>query len=109
MKVNAGILIDFGNSETRMSLLVNNKVQTTVLSNRFAALTPGYNVPAEYNNDKSNKERPCDLHIAYGCAFYDSSTKDQFNNLEDALKCSDTRMYDHKAKLKSLENNRSAN
>lgn len=54
MKVNAGILIDFGNSETRMSLLVNNKVKTTILSNRFAALEAGYSVPNEYNNDKSN-------------------------------------------------------
>ncbi len=54
MKVNAGILIDFGNSETRMTLLVNNKAKTTVLSNRFAALEAGYSVPLEYNNDKSS-------------------------------------------------------
>ena len=54
MKVKAGILIDFGNSETRMTLLVNNKEKTTVLSDRFAALEAGYIVPVEYNNDKSN-------------------------------------------------------
>lgn len=54
MKVKAGILIDFGNSETRMTLLVNNKSKTIVLSNKFAALPSGYTVPVEYNNDKSN-------------------------------------------------------
>lgn len=54
MKVKAGILVDFGNSETRMTLLVNNKSKTIVLSNKFAALPSGYNVPIEYNNDKSN-------------------------------------------------------
>lgn len=66
MKVNAGILIDFGNSETRMTLLVNNKVQTTVLSNRFAALPPLYNVPVEYNNDKSNVFCVNDCYYANG-------------------------------------------
>lgn len=71
MKVNAGILIDFGNSETRMSLLVNNKVQTTVLSNRFAALTPGYNVPAEYNNDKSN------IFCVNGCYYANGALADR--------------------------------
>lgn len=54
MKVKAGILIDFGNSETRMTLLVNNKVKTIILSNKFAALPPEYKVPMEYNNEKSN-------------------------------------------------------
>ena len=54
MKVNAGILIDFGNSETRMTLLVNNKAKTIVLSNKFAALESGYSVPVEYDNDKTN-------------------------------------------------------
>ena len=54
MKVKAGILIDFGNSETRMALLVNNKTKLITLSNKFAALPSGYNVPIEYNNDKSN-------------------------------------------------------
>lgn len=54
MKVKAGILVDFGNSETRMTLLVNNKAITSFLSNKFAVLSSGYNVPIEYNNDKSN-------------------------------------------------------
>ena len=54
MKVNAGILIDFGNSETRMTLLSGGKSNTYILSNRFAILPAGYTVPAEYNNDKSN-------------------------------------------------------
>lgn len=54
MKVKAGILIDFGNSETRMTLLINNKSKTMVLSNKFAALTSGYSIPVEYNNDKSS-------------------------------------------------------
>ena len=54
MKVTAGILIDFGNSETRMTLLVNNKSKTIVLSNKFAALESGYTVPLEYDNDKTN-------------------------------------------------------
>lgn len=54
MKVKAGLLIDFGNSETRMTLIVNNNSKTYVLSNKFAALTSGYKVPIEYNNDKTN-------------------------------------------------------
>lgn len=54
MKVNAGILIDFGNSETRMTILINGKAKTMALPNRFAALSPGYSIPSEYNNDKTN-------------------------------------------------------
>ena len=54
MKVKAGLLIDFGNSETRMTLIVNNNSKTCILSNKFAALTAGYKVPIEYNNAKSN-------------------------------------------------------
>lgn len=54
MKVKAGILIDFGNSETRMTLLVSNKSKTITLSNKFAALPSGYKIPQEYNNNKSS-------------------------------------------------------
>ena len=54
MKVNAGILIDFGNSETRMTLLVNNKAKTIILGNKFAVLESGYSVPVEYDNDKTS-------------------------------------------------------
>ncbi len=53
MKVRIGVLVDFGNSETRMSLMVKDKVVTTVLSNKFAALPNGYGVSEEYKNDKS--------------------------------------------------------
>lgn len=54
MKVRAGLLIDFGNSETRVTLVGNNNSKTFVLSNRFAVLPSGYVIPAEYKNNKSN-------------------------------------------------------
>ena len=54
MKVRAGLLIDFGNSETRATLIANNNSKTFILSNRFAILPSGYVIPAEYKNDKSN-------------------------------------------------------
>lgn len=54
MKIRAGLLIDFGNSETRVTLIANNNSKTFLLSNRFAVLPSGYVIPAEYKNDKSN-------------------------------------------------------
>lgn len=54
MKIRAGLLIDLGNSETRMTLLVGDKERSTILSNRFAALPPSYRVPEEYNNSKTS-------------------------------------------------------
>ena len=66
MKLKAGILIDFGNSETRMTLLVNNKAQTTFLSNKFAVLPSGYSIPMEYNNDKTNIICVNDCYYANG-------------------------------------------
>lgn len=54
MKIKPGLLIDLGNSETRMTLLVGDKAKTTILSNRFAALPPSYTIPEEYNNSKTS-------------------------------------------------------
>jgi hypothetical protein len=54
MKVNAGLVIDFGNSETRAMVLANSKTIELTLSNRFAELTTGYAYPAKYHNDLSN-------------------------------------------------------
>lgn len=66
MKVNAGILIDFGNSETRLTMLVNGKSKTMALSNRFVALAPGYGVPIEYNNEKTHVFCVDDVFYANG-------------------------------------------
>lgn len=53
MLINASILIDFGNSETRVALLSGAKKYRFNLPNHFSLLPPGYNVNNKYQNDKS--------------------------------------------------------
>lgn len=53
MVINAGILIDFGNSETRVILLSGSRRFRFNLTNRFAELPVGYKVNNKYGNGKS--------------------------------------------------------
>lgn len=53
MLVEAGLLIDFGNSQTRVMVVTKNRSFRFNLSNQFAELPPGYRVPPKYVNDKS--------------------------------------------------------
>lgn len=53
MKIKADIILDLGNSETRMSLLLGKQRKDTILSNRFAALPAKYQIPKEYMNAKT--------------------------------------------------------
>lgn len=54
MEIKAGILLDLGNSETRLTLLTGGKCIPMTLSNRFAQLDNNYKIPREYStNDKS--------------------------------------------------------
>lgn len=54
MKVKADLVIDLGNSETRMTLIAGKKDTTITLSNRFAVLPALYTIPKEYKNGKTN-------------------------------------------------------
>lgn len=54
MILNAGLIVDFGNSETRAMVLASNKTIELTLSNKFVDLQPRYKYPAQYQNDKSN-------------------------------------------------------
>jgi hypothetical protein len=47
------IAIDLGNSQTRYSILYKGAWVDRTASNRFIHLMPGYEVPVEYQNDKS--------------------------------------------------------
>lgn len=48
MKINAGVLIDLGNSETRAMLLFCGKQKLFNISNRFAELPKGYKIQKSY-------------------------------------------------------------
>lgn len=54
MKVTAGLTIDFGNSESRLKVITNNKEELFIYSNMYANLPKGYQIPSAYNNDKSS-------------------------------------------------------
>lgn len=54
MKIKAGLLIDLGNSETRMKVLVGGNEKTIELSNRFVELPSQYTIPKEYQNSKTS-------------------------------------------------------
>lgn len=54
MIINAGVLIDFGNSETRVIVISGNKNFRLNLSNKFAELPTGYRVNPKYANGKSS-------------------------------------------------------
>ena len=51
MDIKAGILLDLGNSETRLTLLTGGKCIPMTLSNRFAHLDSNYKIPREYSNN----------------------------------------------------------
>lgn len=53
MLVKAGLLIDFGNSATRVILLAGNKKFRFDMSNRFAGLPAGYQINNKYVNGQS--------------------------------------------------------
>lgn len=53
MKVNAGLLVDIGNSETRVTVLLGGREKTVVLSNHFAELPPNYVAPSDYTPKNS--------------------------------------------------------
>lgn len=48
-----GILIDLGNSETRISVVRNKVMHDMTFSNRYVTLEPKYSIPTEYRNPKS--------------------------------------------------------
>ena len=66
MEVKAGLLIDFGNSETRAMVLARGKCHIMRLSNKFAELKQGYKVAYEYENGKSTIFKLCETHFANG-------------------------------------------
>jgi len=53
MIVKAGLLVDLGNSETRVVVLSGKYAYSFNMSNVFAQLPGGYRVPKSYGNDKS--------------------------------------------------------
>lgn len=53
MIVKAGLLIDLGNSETRVVVISGKNAYRFNMSNNFAELPGGYRIPRSYNNDKS--------------------------------------------------------
>jgi hypothetical protein len=53
MIVKAGLLVDFGNSGTRVFVTSGNNAFRYDMSNKFAELPAGYKVPAKYANEKS--------------------------------------------------------
>ncbi len=53
MKVTAGLLVDFGNSESRVTVLANKKEKEMFFSNVFAKLPKNYGIASSYQNDKS--------------------------------------------------------
>lgn len=72
-KVQARLVIDFGNSETRVAVLVNGKASpVTILPNAFAAIGDDYVIPDQYVaeeiNGKPNKLRSIILRAPQGLA-----------------------------------------
>jgi hypothetical protein len=65
MNLNAGILLDLGNSNTRMALVVGPIVFRVNLSNQFAALDPGYRVASKYEK-KTTVFKHGQSHFANG-------------------------------------------
>lgn len=66
MIVNAGLLIDFGNSETRVIVISGNKNYRFNMANKFAELPPGYRVNSKYSNGKSTIFKANDTYFANG-------------------------------------------
>lgn len=66
MNVSAGLLIDFGNSGTRVALMLGDKTFVFSLSNRFAKLPSGYEVNTKYANEKSSIFKYGDDYYANG-------------------------------------------
>lgn len=53
MELNVGLLIDFGNSQTRATLIKRGESKLYTFDNKFVELPQGYVVPEEYANEKS--------------------------------------------------------
>ena len=52
---------------------------------------------SQFNN---NPDKPFDLRVAYGIAYYQNSSH-QFQSLKEVHKLADERMYNHKRELKA--------
>lgn len=65
MKVTAGVLIEFGNSETRVIVLTGKKGYMFTMSNHFGVMTD-LNFPRSYVNDKSTLFQVNGNYIAHG-------------------------------------------
>ena len=66
MNLKAGVLLDLGNSNTRMALVVGPIVFRVNLSNQFATLDPGYRVATKYENNKTTVFKHGQAHFANG-------------------------------------------
>jgi hypothetical protein len=66
MSEKIGILVDLGNSETRVSIVRNGVMHDLTLSNRFVKLDGGYKIPPEYRRDTSTIFRQGGLSFANG-------------------------------------------
>lgn len=63
----AGLVIDLGNSETRVMLFINKRAYRYNLSNRFAVLADSYTVPAAYQTtEKTAVFEYGEDRVAYG-------------------------------------------
>ncbi|MNL91403.1 MreB/Mbl protein [compost metagenome] len=54
MIVQAGLVIDLGNSGTRVKLILNKKSELLEMSNKFAELAKGYEVPEVYEDSETS-------------------------------------------------------
>lgn len=66
MIVKAGLLIDFGNSDTRVIVISGSKNIRFNMSNKFAELPSGYKVPNKYANDKTTILKVNNTYFANG-------------------------------------------
>ena len=66
MVVNAGLIIDFGNSETRINVISGKFLFKLIVSNKFYELEPNYRIPDKYNNGKSTILQYQDSYYANG-------------------------------------------
>lgn len=66
MIVKAGLLIDFGNSETRVIVLSGQKAFRFNMSNKFAELSAGYRINSKYANEKSTVFKVNNSYYANG-------------------------------------------
>lgn len=66
MKVNVGLLLDLGNSETRVQVMAWKKAYRFRLSNKFAVLKPGTPISTKYTTGNSTVLEHNGLYVANG-------------------------------------------